>query len=72
MAAEERPIVLKGDLDSGDPRAQEPSFDAIVKSSCDRLKSTHIRYSIRRIRELEEELDRLEKELDDFLSAKAD
>ena len=53
----EKPIVL----------TEEHSFEAVLDTACDRLSEKHIQYSIRRIRELEEKLAVLEKELDNFL-----
>ena len=48
-----------------DPR--EPSFEAVLDTACERLREKHIQYSIRRIREMDEELKKLEEELDEFL-----
>jgi hypothetical protein len=65
MDAEKKPEVLIWERDP-----KEPSFDTMLDSTCERLLEKHIRYSIRRIEEMEQELAALEKELDDFLSRK--
>ena len=49
--------------------AEDTSFDSVLNSACERLWNKHTQYSIRRIKELGEELDKLEKELDQFLNA---
>jgi len=46
------------------------SFSEVVDSACERLMDRQIKYSIRRIREMEERLCCLERELDDFLFQK--
>jgi hypothetical protein len=46
---------------------KEPSFEAVLNMACERLWDKQIRYSIRRIMEMDGELERLEKELDEFL-----
>jgi len=43
------------------------SFSEVVDSACEKLMDRQIKYSIRRIREMEERLCCLERELDDFL-----
>ena len=43
------------------------SFDAVLDTTCERLWERHVLYSIRRIREMEEELDSLEKALEEFM-----
>jgi hypothetical protein len=60
MVPEKKPVVLTG----------ESSFEDLLDTTCERLKDTHAQYSIRRIRELDEELRRIEKELDEFLSGR--
>ena len=62
MAYEKEPVILNWELDS-----KESLFEAVLDKTCERLKEKHIQYSIRRIREMDEELDRLEKELDEFI-----
>ena len=46
----------------------EASFETILDTTCERLNEKHILFSIRRIREMNEELAGLEKELNDFLA----
>jgi len=65
MDAEKKPEVL---IWEHDPKA--PSFETMLDSTCERLRVKHIRYSIRRIEEMVQELNALEKELDDFLCLK--
>ena len=55
-------------LTERDPKV--PSFESMLDTTCDRLLEKHIQYSIRRIGEMDEQLARLEKELDDFLCLK--
>jgi hypothetical protein len=45
-------------------------FSDIVDSACEKLMDRQIKYSIRRIQEMEERLCCLERELDDFLFQK--
>ena len=59
MAFEQRPVIV----------TEDTSFDSVLDSACERLWDKHTQHSIRRIDELGEELDRLEKELDQFISA---
>ena len=47
-----------------------PSFETMLDTTCDRLLEKHIQYSIRRLGEMDVELAKLEKELDDFLRRK--
>jgi len=46
------------------------SFDEVLDSTCERLMERQIKYSIRRIREMEERLCLMERELDEFLIKK--
>jgi len=46
------------------------SFGDVVDEACERLMDRQIKYSIRRIQEMEERLSGLERELDDFLFKK--
>jgi hypothetical protein len=46
------------------------SFSEVVDNACDKLMDKQIKYSIRRIQEMEECLSILEAEIDDFLSQK--
>jgi hypothetical protein len=59
MVFEQEPVVLK----------EAPAFEAVLDSACERLREKQIQYSIRRIMGMEEELARLEKELDEFLGS---
>jgi hypothetical protein len=43
------------------------SFSDLVDDACEKLMERQIKYSIRRIQEMEERLSGLERELDDFL-----
>ncbi|MDR2019668.1 MAG: hypothetical protein LBQ14_02765 [Treponema sp.] len=47
-----------------------PSFEAVLDKTCDRLRHTKIRYSIRRIQEMERNLDILEQELEEIILKK--
>jgi len=46
------------------------SFSEVVDSTCERLMEKQIKYSIRRIREMDERLGLIERELDEFLFKK--
>jgi len=49
---------------------REPlTFDSILDETCERLMDMQLRYSIRRIRDLEGRLTALEGELEEFLKA---
>jgi len=63
----------------GDPASREQqtmresgyyAFSEVVDQACEKLMDRQIKYSIRRIREMEERLCNLERELDDFLFSK--
>ena len=43
------------------------SFQEVVEEACEKLMDQQIKYSIRRIQRMEEQLSNLEKELDFFL-----
>lgn len=43
------------------------SFSSVVDEACEKLKDRQIKYSIRRIQEMEERLYNLDKELEEFL-----
>jgi hypothetical protein len=45
-------------------------FSDVVDKACEGLMDRYVKYSIRRIREMEERLCKLERELDDFLFSK--
>ena len=57
MDFEQKPVFLN----------QAPTFEDVLDATCERLWEKHIEYSIRRIMELDEELSRLEKALDEFM-----
>ena len=59
MAYEKEPVILKYDAGS-------PSFEIVLDVTCERLWERHVQYSIRRIHEMDEELEKLEKELDEL------
>jgi len=59
MALENKPVII----------TEETSFEAVVDTAFERVNEKHIQYSIRRIREMNEVLAGIEKELNDFLSA---
>ena len=46
------------------------SFSEVVDEACERLMERQIKYSIRRIQEMEDRLTELERELDEFLFKK--
>ncbi|MDR2730737.1 MAG: hypothetical protein LBB81_07565 [Treponema sp.] len=65
--------VTGGELSPGKQKMPEPglyAFSDVVDKACEGLMDRHIKYSIRRIREMEERLCKLERELDDFLISK--
>ena len=62
MPLEKKPVILKRDYDLTDV-----SFEDVLDITCERLWERHVQYSIRRIREMEEELKVIEKELDEFI-----
>ena len=67
MAYENKPVILKWDHNPGALDPGEFSFETVLSTACDRLREKHIQYSIQRIQEMDEELERLEKELDEFI-----
>jgi hypothetical protein len=46
---------------------EDQSFYEALDSACERLEDKQIQYSIRRLREMDQRLGEMEKELDDFL-----
>ena len=46
-------------------------FSEVLNETCERLRDKQVQYSIRRIHEMEELLNTLEQELDQFFAAKA-
>ena len=67
MAYEKKPVILKWNFNSGDRDLDEPSFAAVLDTTCERLWERHVQYSLRRIREMDEELANLEKTLDKLI-----
>ena len=63
MAFEFKPAILTRD---------SASFEAVLDTACERLWEKQIRYSLRRIKEMDKELDRLENELTQFICLRAD
>jgi hypothetical protein len=57
MGLEKKPEVL----------ADMPTFETMLDTTCERLLEKKAQYSIRRIGEMDEELARLEKELDELI-----
>jgi hypothetical protein len=47
------------------------SFQAVLDETCDRLWDTKVQYSLRRIAELDAALQKMETELDYFVSLQA-
>jgi len=62
MAYENEPRILTRDFNSA-----EASFDVVLDTAFDRLREKRIQYSIRRIKEMDDELRRIEEELDEFI-----
>jgi len=62
MAYEKKPDILTRDFDP-----TEASFEVILDSTCERLWEKRIQYSIRRIKEMDDELKKLEEELEAFI-----
>ena len=72
MAYEKKPVILKWEQDPwerdpGDSDLKRSSFETMLDLTCERLWGKHIQYSIRRIQEMDEELKKLEEELDEFI-----
>ena len=63
MVLDKSPVFLKPDYDLADI-----SFDTVLDTTCERLWERYVRHSIRRIKEMEEELKGFEKELDEFIA----
>jgi uncharacterized protein YqgV (UPF0045/DUF77 family) len=57
MVFSEKPAAVSG----------KSSFSEVVDEACERLMERQIKYSIRRIQEMEDRLTELERELDEFL-----
>ena len=60
MTLGEKPAAVKG----------ISSFSEVVDEACDKLMDSQIKYSIRRIQDMEERLTGLELELNEFLLQK--
>ena len=45
----------------------EMTFDSLLDETCERLMERQIKYSIRRIYEMEKRLESLERELEEFM-----
>jgi len=67
MAGEKKPEILIRDLDPGESNSPETTFEVVLDTTCDRLWEKRIQYSIKRINEMDEELNKLEKELEEFI-----
>jgi len=50
--------------------SKKNSISEVINETCERLKDRQIQYSIRRIYEMEETLNNLEHELNEFLLSK--
>jgi len=66
MAFEKNPVVL-----AWEQNPKDPSFESVLDVTCERLWEKHIQYSIRRIGEMDEELKKLEQELDSFVAQRS-
>jgi len=62
MVFDKNSVTLKPDYD-----LMDASFEMVLDMTCERLEERQIRHSIRRIRKMEEELQGLEKDLDEFM-----
>jgi hypothetical protein len=49
------------------PKSDFYAFSEVVDKACEGLMDRQVKYSIRRIREMEDQLNGLERELNDFL-----
>ena len=58
MLYERMPVIL----------SKEQYFNHVLDTACERLQEKHIEFSIQRLNEMDEELKKLEKELDEFLN----
>ncbi|MDR1950236.1 MAG: hypothetical protein LBQ38_12655 [Spirochaetaceae bacterium] len=48
--------------------SEDPSFEEVLDHTCERLWDKKVRYSLRRIQEMEDTLGKMEQELDEALS----
>jgi hypothetical protein len=69
MIYEKKPVVIKWDGDPMNLYSWERSFETVLETTFERLEEKQIQYNIRRIREMDEELTRLEMELDEFIGS---
>jgi len=67
MACEKKPVILKWNYNSASRNHTDESFDTVLDTTCQRLWERQIQYSLRRIREMENELNSLDKELEQFI-----
>jgi len=65
MVFERDSVVLPRDFYRGE--SGESSFGTVLDSACDRLRDKYIEFTIRRIGEMDIELQNLEKELDEII-----
>jgi len=65
-----KPVILKRNNINSGTGLSESSINDVLDTACDRLWEKHVECSVRRIGEMDEELARLEKELDNFLKTK--
>jgi hypothetical protein len=56
--------------DSAQAVSEDSSFDDMVKATCNRLWDKKVEYSIRRIDEMRQTLDGIDKELTEFLDCR--
>ena len=73
ILGEKSAAVTGGEYSPGQQKMPEAGlyvFSDIVDKACKGLLDRQIKYSIRRIREMEDKLCVLERELDDFLFSK--
>jgi len=66
MACEKKPVILKWNFHPAGRDPSEASFESVLDTTCERLWERRIQYSLRRIREMDVELENLEKSLDKF------
>jgi len=65
MVFDKNSATLKPEYD-----LMDVSFETVLDTTCERLEERQIQYSLRRIGEMEEELKKLEKELDELITWK--
>jgi len=73
ILGEKSAAVNGGERPSGQQKMTESGFYAfsdVVDNACEELMDRQVKYSIRRIREMEDQLCKLERELNDFLISK--